>query len=155
MKKASGSVGGVPDFVDLGDTPSALAPIAGRSIMVNSAGTALEGITLTKQAVGLDNVDNTSDADKPISSATQTALDGKLAISTYNSDKVDWDKVVSDTAGITNEAADGTYPLRLQTDKVMYLVDTEEQTIATSHNQTFTTVKLVNDLLANQQIGSY
>jgi len=35
---------------------------------------------ITKSAVGLGNVDNTSDANKPISSATQTALDLKLAI---------------------------------------------------------------------------
>lgn len=34
-------------------------------------------ITLDKSDVGLANVDNTSDADKPISSATQTALNGK------------------------------------------------------------------------------
>jgi hypothetical protein len=32
--------------------------------------------------VGLANVDNTSDANKPVSSATQTALDAKLASST-------------------------------------------------------------------------
>ena len=35
--------------------------------------------TLDKAAVGLNNVDNTSDADKPVSSATQTALNGKEA----------------------------------------------------------------------------
>lgn len=34
-------------------------------------------VTLTKSDVGLSNVDNTSDANKPISTATQTALDGK------------------------------------------------------------------------------
>jgi len=34
-------------------------------------------LVLTKVAVGLENVDNTSDANKPISSATQTALNGK------------------------------------------------------------------------------
>lgn len=33
--------------------------------------------TLTKSSVGLANVDNTSDADKPVSTATQTALNGK------------------------------------------------------------------------------
>lgn len=33
--------------------------------------------TLDKSAVGLSNVDNTSDANKPISSATQSALDAK------------------------------------------------------------------------------
>lgn len=35
--------------------------------------------THTKDQVGLANVDNTSDANKPISTATQTALDGKQA----------------------------------------------------------------------------
>ena len=38
--------------------------------------------TVDKTAVGLSNVDNTSDANKPVSTATQTALDGK--ISTYD-----------------------------------------------------------------------
>lgn len=33
--------------------------------------------TFDKNTVGLGNVDNTSDADKPVSTATQTALDGK------------------------------------------------------------------------------
>lgn len=37
---------------------------------------------ITKSMVGLANVDNTSDANKPVSSATQTALDAKLASST-------------------------------------------------------------------------
>jgi hypothetical protein len=32
-------------------------------------------ITMTKSDVGLSNVDNTSDLAKPISTATQTALD--------------------------------------------------------------------------------
>jgi hypothetical protein len=35
-------------------------------------------VALTKSDVGLANVDNTSDANKPISTATQTALNGKL-----------------------------------------------------------------------------
>jgi hypothetical protein len=34
-------------------------------------------VTLTKSDVGLSNVDNTSDADKPVSTATQTALNAK------------------------------------------------------------------------------
>ena len=34
---------------------------------------------VTKTQVGLENVDNTSDLDKPISTATQTALDGKVS----------------------------------------------------------------------------
>lgn len=36
-------------------------------------------VTLVKADVGLSNVDNTSDASKPVSTATQTALDGKQA----------------------------------------------------------------------------
>ena len=43
------------------------------------AGKALSAdITLAKADVGLDKVDNTADADKPISTKTQTALDGKV-----------------------------------------------------------------------------
>jgi hypothetical protein len=34
-------------------------------------------VVLDKSDIGLGNVDNTSDADKPVSTATQTALDGK------------------------------------------------------------------------------
>lgn len=34
-----------------------------------------------KNRVGLGNVDNTADADKPVSNATQTALDGKVSAS--------------------------------------------------------------------------
>lgn len=38
--------------------------------------------TLDKSAVGLPNVDNTSDANKPVSTATQTALNGKASTTT-------------------------------------------------------------------------
>ncbi len=41
--------------------------------------------SVTKSDVGLGNVDNTSDADKPISTATQTALNGK-SDTTHNHD---------------------------------------------------------------------
>lgn len=44
-------------------------------------------VTLTKTDVGLDQVDNTSDLNKPISTATQEALNNKVDTSTYNSDK--------------------------------------------------------------------
>jgi len=40
---------------------------------------------ITKSMIGLGNVDNTSDANKPISTATQTALDLKLDSSTASS----------------------------------------------------------------------
>jgi len=42
--------------------------------------------TLDKTAVGLPNVDNTNDANKPVSTATQTALNAKLAAGSNLSD---------------------------------------------------------------------
>lgn len=43
---------------------------------------------LDKTAVGLSNVDNTTDLDKPISTATQTAINGKLDSSSYTASDV-------------------------------------------------------------------
>lgn len=39
---------------------------------------------VTKEQIGLDQVDNTSDANKPISNATQTALNGKFSATDGN-----------------------------------------------------------------------
>ena len=47
---------------------------------VTSVNTRTGAVTLTKADVGLTNVDNTSDLNKPISTATQTALDGKANV---------------------------------------------------------------------------
>lgn len=44
---------------------------------VTSVNTRTGAVTLTKTDVGLGNADNTSDANKPVSTATQTALDAK------------------------------------------------------------------------------
>lgn len=53
-----------------------LAPTAAVSSVAGKTG----AVTLVKGDVGLGAVDNTSDAGKPISTATQTALDGKASI---------------------------------------------------------------------------
>lgn len=53
---------------------------------------------VTKAMVGLSNVDNTSDANKPVSTATQTALDGKAASSHTH--------VQSDVTGLTTALAE-------------------------------------------------
>jgi hypothetical protein len=45
---------------------------------VQSVASKTGAVTLVKADVGLSNVDDTTDANKPISTATQTALDGKL-----------------------------------------------------------------------------
>lgn len=47
------------------------------NVAVTSVAGKTGAVTLVKGDVGLSNVDNTSDADKPISNATQTALNGK------------------------------------------------------------------------------
>jgi hypothetical protein len=49
---------------------------------VQSVASKTGDVTLIKGDVGLGNVDNTADADKPVSTATQTALNSK--ISTYD-----------------------------------------------------------------------
>jgi hypothetical protein len=49
--------------------------LAVTALQPNGNGSALNGIT--KSQIGLNNVDNTSDANKPISTATQSALDAK------------------------------------------------------------------------------
>lgn len=50
-----------------GAEPNAVTSVAGKT----------GAVTLVKGDVGLGSVDNTSDLDKPVSTATQTALDGK------------------------------------------------------------------------------
>ena len=52
---------------------STYAPIASPTFTGTVSG-------VSKSMVGLANVDNTSDADKPVSTATQTALDAKLSL---------------------------------------------------------------------------
>lgn len=63
-------------------------------------------IDLTKADVGLANVDNTSDIDKPISTATQTALDDKLAKASNLSDVTNRQTAINnitDVASANNE----------------------------------------------------
>lgn len=51
---------------------------SGRALVAGATAGSISWVQLTKSDVGLGNVDNTSDANKPISSATQTALNAKL-----------------------------------------------------------------------------
>lgn len=58
-------------------------------------------ITLDKADVGLGNVDNTADADKPISTATQTALSKKVnTLTAPQKDGTTYAKVVLDAQGL-------------------------------------------------------
>lgn len=58
------------------------APTAGGA--VSSVNTKTGTVVLTKADVGLGVVDNTTDLNKPISTATQAALNGKVATSSPN-----------------------------------------------------------------------
>lgn len=60
------------EIVDGGDTDAVLSV---NTVLPDGDG----DVTLTKSDIGLGNVDNTSDTNKPISTATQTALDAKQA----------------------------------------------------------------------------
>ena len=65
----------------------------------------VELVTLTKADVGLGNVDNTSDANKPISTATQTALNGKQATITGGASTITSSNLTANRALVSN--ADG------------------------------------------------
>jgi hypothetical protein len=79
------SGGGIADTVTANSLRSPGAWVAGQPFI--TAGTTAQYwrgdktfVTLDKTAVGLANVDNTTDAAKPVSTATQTALNGKAAL---------------------------------------------------------------------------
>lgn len=84
-------LGNVNNTADADKPLSSLAvtALAGKEPTIEAAATTPQAkywrgdktwVNLTKSVVGLSNVDNTADADKPISTATQTALDGKLNV---------------------------------------------------------------------------
>ena len=64
-------------------------------------------VVLDKTDIGLGNVDNTSDANKPISTATQTALDGKVDenVAITGATKT---KITYDAKGLVTSGADAT-----------------------------------------------
>lgn len=74
-----GTANGVATLDSGGKVPSSQLPASVGA--VTSVNTQTGDVVLAKADIGLGNVDNTSDANKPISSATQTALDGKASTS--------------------------------------------------------------------------
>ena len=87
------------------DAANSAASVSGLTTDIN-ANTAHRNTTtgnphgVTKADVGLGNVDNTADADKPISTATQTALDAKEPRFTKNTG---FNKNLGTTAGTVSE----------------------------------------------------
>lgn len=63
-------------------------------------------VVLDKSDVNLSNVDNTSDADKPVSTATQTALDGKQDTLTAGAGVTIENNVISAEVGLKIEVVD-------------------------------------------------
>jgi hypothetical protein len=88
------------------DRASAAAPVQS---VAGKTGT----VTLAKGDVGLSNVDNTSDLAKPISTATQTALNGKQAAGSYAPATGISPTAITGTAVITTDSrlADARSPL--------------------------------------------
>jgi len=82
---SSGGGAGVDTFLELDDTPASYSSQGNKLVGVNAGATALEFKTADKTLVGLSNVDNTSDANKPVSTATQTALNAKANLTGGNS----------------------------------------------------------------------
>lgn len=79
------SVSGVSQILNKPTIPTKTSDLANDSSFITSAGAPVQSVagktgtvTLVKGDVGLGNVDNTSDLSKPISTATQSALDAKL-----------------------------------------------------------------------------
>jgi hypothetical protein len=86
-------------YVLASDNPSTLADwkeiTAAGTAPVTSVASKTGAVTLTKSDVGLANVDNTSDANKPVSTATQAALDTVRRV-TVNSQASSYTLVLTD-----------------------------------------------------------
>lgn len=77
------------DGIQTGAQVNAVTSVAGKT----------GAVTLVKGDVGLGNVDNTSDLSKPISTATQTALDAKAAKAANLSDLANVDAALANLGG--------------------------------------------------------
>ena len=78
---------------------------------------------VTKSQVGLSNVDNTSDADKPISTATQTALDDKADLVGGKVPSAQLPSYVDDVFEFAELAA---FPVTGETGKIYVALDTNK-----------------------------
>ena len=73
--------------------------------VVTSVATRVGDVVLNKNDVGLSNVDNTSDVNKPISTATQTALNGKANTTTTINNKALSTNITINASDIPNTPA--------------------------------------------------
>src|SRR5205085_9811319 len=119
VTKSDVGLGNVDNTADA-SKPVSTAQAAADTVVANAAAAALASHTgntsnphaVTKSQVGLGNADNTSDANKPVSTAQQTALDAKVpttrSISTISPLTGGGDLSSNRTFAINDAAADGS-----------------------------------------------
>ena len=127
---------------------------------------------VTKAQVGLGNVDNTADTDKPISTATQTALDAKFSLTEGNSLKTTADSLpnriiayipgssinaTGETVGITEvtqyvDKSDGVYGSLKQSTviKTLTAATTTKAGVLSAADKVKLDVTLPNDIKAEE-----
>lgn len=102
----------------------------------------VELVTLTKADVGLGNVDNTSDANKPISTATQTALNGKQATITGGASTITSSNLTENRALVSN--ANGKVAVSAVTDTELGYLDGVTSNIQTQLNGKLSTAPVTS-----------
>lgn len=78
-----------------------LLPANGNILRYNSTSQKWENYTLTKSDIGLGNVDNTSDLDKPVSTATNTLVNNKHKVTNVPVDLTNWTTDTTSQSGTT------------------------------------------------------
>lgn len=118
------------DYNDLDNLPTIPTIITNHSGLNLNDGTNPHGTT--KSDVGLGNIDNTSDVDKPISTATQTALNSKLNKDTtaglerayiINADGSQGTKATSDFKDVLEFANFASFPVTGESGKIYVALD--------------------------------
>lgn len=122
---------GANRFTELDDTPNSYAGEANKFVRVDATESFLEFVdaTITLADLGLDQVDNTSDLDKPVSTATQTALDLKLDKNTPITADTKT-KITYDSNGLVTLGEDATTADIVDTTNRRYVTDADQTTLA-------------------------
>lgn len=160
-------IGGKPSLVLVSDTVGKwigsgwFPSIVLKSTLINGYSLA-SNITLAKGDVGLGNVDNTSDVNKPVSTAQQTALNLKLNSSDSTlANRITADRLYTDALGATKQSQlNGTGLVRMSGTAVSYDANnylTGNQTIAVSGDATGSgqTSIVVTLVTVNSNVGTY